>query len=354
MNKGMSIYLEFVRVFATLLVLFSHASEFAPEEFQLAIAPLKLGRDGVILFFVLSGYVITWCAVEKEKDWKTFAISRAARIYSVAIPGLLLGAAISYYISSQQDVPLDYTLQKPWIYYPLFLTFNSQSWVGFIFPAGNFPFWSLSFEVWYYAFFGALIYTKKIKTIVVLAILIIMGPYIILFLPLWGLGSLLYFFKNKIVPTKSIAFIIFSSTLVLFILSKINQLDSFFDNYNVLLLGPLSTYLPAQQFLGDYYLAIIATINFYAAFHLNLSFGNALSKIIKTFANFSFSIYMFHTPIFLFLANTLFRQSDSYITYTVAITIALITSFFLSTWTEKKKGTLTRGINYILRIGNRR
>ena len=66
MNKGMSIYLELIRVVATLLVLLSHASEFAPKTLQIILSELRLGRDGVILFFVLSGYVITWCAIEKE------------------------------------------------------------------------------------------------------------------------------------------------------------------------------------------------------------------------------------------------------------------------------------------------
>ncbi len=340
MNKGMSIYLELIRVIATLLVLLSHASELAPEALQVVLSELRLGRDGVILFFVLSGYVITWCAVEKEKEWRKFAISRAARIYSVAIPGLLLGIMVSFFISFKQAIPVDYTIQKAWIYYPLFLTFNSQSWLGFIFPAGNFPYWSLSFEVWYYIFFGTLLFAKKLKVVAIIAVLLLMGPYIILFLPLWGLGSVLYFAKDKFVPSRFIAAMLFCVTFVLFIAIKITHLDNIVDTYNVALLGSLNSYLPAKQFLGDYLLAIIATLNFFAAYHLNLPFNKVTTNIIKTVAGFSFSIYMFHTPLLLLLENTVFTGTRNYFAFYAAIMITLLICYVLSFFTEKKKAVV--------------
>lgn len=341
MNKGMSIYLELIRVIATLLVLLSHASELAPEALQVVLSELRLGRDGVILFFVLSGYVITWCAIEKEKEWKKFAISRAARIYSVAIPGLLLGIMVSLFISFQQATPVDYTIQKAWIYYPLFLTFNSQSWLGFIFPAGNFPYWSLSFEVWYYVFFGTLLFARKLKIVAIVTVLLLMGPYIILFLPLWGLGSVLYFAKDKFVPSRFIAAMLFCVTFVLFIAIKITHLDNIVDTYNVALLGSLNSYLPAKQFLGDYLLAIIATVNFYAAFHLNVPFNRVTTNVIKTVAGFSFSIYMFHTPLLLLLENTVFVETHNYFAFYAAMLITLSVCYALSLFTEKKKNVVS-------------
>lgn len=338
MNKGMSIYLEFVRVFATLLVLFSHAGHFAPSTLQNILANLQLGRDGVILFFVLSGYVITWCAIEKEKNWRTFAINRVSRIYSVAIPGLILGAAVSVFLTSQNAHSPDYyTTQKPWIYYPLFLTFYSQSWFGFIFPAGNFPYWSLSFEVWYYIFIGTFIFVNKLKVFLIAIVLLLMGPYIILFLPLWGLGALLFVNKDKFALSRISAVSLFIITIVTLICIKFYNVDTQIDSFNTNVLGSISRYLPAKQFLGDYLLAIIATVNFYAAYQLNLSIGELTKKAVKTFAGFSFSIYMFHTPIFLILEATFLKEKSSYSQYISAIVIALCISYFFSFWTEKKK-----------------
>lgn len=350
MNKGMSIYLELIRVIATLLVLLSHASELAPEALQVVLSELRLGRDGVILFFVLSGYVITWCAIEKEKEWKKFVISRAARIYSVAIPGLLLGVMVSLFISFQQATPVDYTIQKAWIYYPLFLTFNSQSWLGFLFPAGNFPYWSLSFEVWYYVFFGTLLFARKLKIVAIITVLLLMGPYIILFLPLWGLGSVLYFAKDKFVPSRFIAAMLFCVTFVLFIAIKITHLDNIVDTYNVALLGSLNSYLPAKQFLGDYLLAISATLNFFAAYHLNVPFNRVTANVIKTVAGFSFSIYMFHTPLFLLLENTIFVNAHDYFAFCSAILITLSVCYALSLFTEKKKKVVSNLLYKALQI----
>lgn len=341
MNKGMSIYLELIRVIATLLVLLSHASEFAPKTLQVMFSELRLGRDGVILFFVLSGYVITWCAIEKEREWKKFAISRAARIYSVAIPGLLLGIMVSLFISFQQATPIDYTIKKAWIYYPLFLTFNSQSWLGFIFPAGNFPYWSLSFEVWYYVFIGTLFFAKKLKIVAIVTVLLLMGPYIIMFLPLWALGALLYLAKDRFVPSRLFAAMLFCITFVLFIAIKINHLDNTVDAYNVALLGSLNNYLPAKQFLGDYLLAIIATLNFFAAYHLNFPFNRITTNIVKTVAGFSFSIYMFHTPLFLLLENTMFIDAHNYFAFCSVILITLLACYTLSLFTEKKKAVVS-------------
>ena len=43
-----------------------------------------------MVFFVLSGYVIAYVTDQKEKDWASYAASRLSRVYSVAVPTLLL------------------------------------------------------------------------------------------------------------------------------------------------------------------------------------------------------------------------------------------------------------------------
>jgi peptidoglycan/LPS O-acetylase OafA/YrhL len=44
----------------------------------------------VDVFFVLSGFVIAFVTTERESDGRSFAIARLARVYSVALPALVV------------------------------------------------------------------------------------------------------------------------------------------------------------------------------------------------------------------------------------------------------------------------
>lgn len=92
MPKAFSLYLDFVRFSAALLVLFFHANRIHRPGFAFT----TFGHEAVIIFFVLSGYVIAFVAAEKESSLRTYGIARAARIYSVAIPAILLTAFVDY------------------------------------------------------------------------------------------------------------------------------------------------------------------------------------------------------------------------------------------------------------------
>lgn len=208
--------------------------------------------------------------------------------------------------------------------------------MGFIFPAGNFLYWSLSFEVWYYVFGGTLLFAKKLKIVAIVTVLLLMGPYIIMFLPLWALGALLYLAKDRFVPSRLFAAMLFCITFVLFIAIKINHLDNTVDVYNVALLSSLNNFLPAKQFLGDYLIVIMATLSFFAAYHLNTPLNGIATNIVKTVAGFSFSIYMFHTPLFLLLENTMFINAHNYFAFCSAILITISICYVLSSFTEKK------------------
>src|SRR6476661_139369 len=160
MTPSFSVYLEIIRITATLLVFVAHSSSFY-QPLAALNEEAKLGRDGVVIFFVLSGYVISWCASEKERSPLVFAINRASRIYSVAIPAILLGAMsslfIAYYTGSHE---IDYPFQKPWLYLPIYLSFIGNFWSLNEVPPQNFPYWSLNYEVWYYVIFGVFFYVR--------------------------------------------------------------------------------------------------------------------------------------------------------------------------------------------------
>ncbi|HEV7881850.1 acyltransferase family protein, partial [Bradyrhizobium sp.] len=75
-----SLYLDILRILAALTVLIDHAS---------AVFDIRWfggsGHHAVIVFFVLSGYMIAHAAHQPGVDLRTYAQHRAARILSVAL-----------------------------------------------------------------------------------------------------------------------------------------------------------------------------------------------------------------------------------------------------------------------------
>ena len=70
-----SIYLDLVRSLAAFFVVFDHASTL----FDLHSVP-RWGHQAVIVFFVLSGYVIGHVADTRETTLRAFLVARLARL----------------------------------------------------------------------------------------------------------------------------------------------------------------------------------------------------------------------------------------------------------------------------------
>ena len=91
MHRNLSIYLDLVRFLAALMVFVVHANY---ERFTGGLPLLwhfkDLGNDAVMVFFVLSGFVIAYVAAHKERTIEEYAASRFARLYSVVVPALIL------------------------------------------------------------------------------------------------------------------------------------------------------------------------------------------------------------------------------------------------------------------------
>lgn len=91
MNSTTSIYLDVIRFLAAALVFVVDANY---GRFTGGLPVLwrfeALGNDAVMVFFVLSGFVIACISDQKERTLKTYFIRRFARLYSVSVPALVL------------------------------------------------------------------------------------------------------------------------------------------------------------------------------------------------------------------------------------------------------------------------
>src|SRR6516164_6699219 len=101
MNKTTSLYLDFLRVIAAFGVMLVHANQVWFSN-GLFLRP-EYGHKLVMVFFVLSGYLIAFTVDKKNKGSERYLIDRVSRLYSVVIPALIvtfildsLGEKINY------------------------------------------------------------------------------------------------------------------------------------------------------------------------------------------------------------------------------------------------------------------
>ena len=92
MAGPVSLLLDFLRLAAAILVLYSHALVFW---YPASVGSMPLvAHAAVIVFFVLSGYVIAFVSSRREVSAEAYAVARLARIASVGVPALLLTALL--------------------------------------------------------------------------------------------------------------------------------------------------------------------------------------------------------------------------------------------------------------------
>src|SRR5258708_6499905 len=142
MRKSTSVFLDGLRLLAALVVFATHIVKIL---YQAAIwVP---GHAMVIVFFVLSGYVIAFSTLDKkELIAKKYIIARLSRLYSVVIPALLLTALLL--ICGRTINPANYNGVLQNYELPRYLAtgffFQSVWWQNLV-PPDNGPFWSLGY-----------------------------------------------------------------------------------------------------------------------------------------------------------------------------------------------------------------
>ncbi|SPJ29648.1 acyltransferase family protein [Falsiruegeria mediterranea] len=197
MTPGFSTYLNLLRFGAAMVVLLSH---FAYPRFSggdwMWVRELNLGSDAVVIFFVLSGFVIALTAERKDDTMGRFAFSRLSRLISVAVPALVLTLVLdrmgstadpaSYFAPYYAPLPLWEMLARG-------LSFSNE-WSGLSARLGsNGPFWSLSYEAAYYVLFAVCFYLNGLRRAALLVLFcLLFGLNVLLLMPAWLMGVWLY------------------------------------------------------------------------------------------------------------------------------------------------------------------
>jgi peptidoglycan/LPS O-acetylase OafA/YrhL len=138
--------LEALRGFAALYVVFFHILPQKMYLFGINVAiPFRFGPEAVIVFFVLSGFVIKYTYEKsKDKSFKYYFIRRFIRLYVPLLFIFLLGYLLKCYKEGMLASPEWLTL--------LGNLFMLQDVISATYM-GNGVLWSLSYEWWFYMLF---------------------------------------------------------------------------------------------------------------------------------------------------------------------------------------------------------
>ncbi|HTA58926.1 MAG TPA: acyltransferase [Candidatus Baltobacteraceae bacterium] len=273
------------------------------------------GHQAVIVFFVLSGFLISSTVIRSyvlgKWSWRDYAVNRATRLYVVLIPGLLLGffwdrlgswlfAAKGIYARPLTDlgppVPLQNLTPGNFLGNLFFLQTIFCDTFG-----SNAPLWSLANEFWYYVLFpvalaACLAWVRgSLRVAIPLACLAIfigalVGRGILIGFLIWlaGCGLVLLYTRVQLrsrLAALSLLCLATALSGVMFAVARVLQRD---------------------PVLSDLEVGFVFTLFLFAVLQVAVRRNpSPYSTVVHRFAGFSYSLYVLHFPFVLFFRTWL-------------------------------------------------
>jgi peptidoglycan/LPS O-acetylase OafA/YrhL len=325
LNQTSSGFIHFLRAILSQIVMIGHVLILnGLYSYESALGGLP--PYAVMVFFILSGFVISYSVNLKDKNYgfKNYLADRFARIFSVVIPTLLLtlilgliGIAISgespfsmnlwHFLSTLLMQQENLLFLKFQYYLPNEPQYNIIGFFG-----ENLPLWSLSLEWWNYVFFGFVFYFTASKYKTTQYMLFLMAC---LFVITYAL------FPGR--ASSGLSFIWFGGVLIHYIL------NNGFQTKKSGWLAFVFLVFTAVQYEINQQLSIVFCALFFSAsimYFQEREFANwkRFFGLFKWPGNYSFTLYSIHYPILLF---TLAIVKDPIINSIIVIVLSNLISF---------------------------
>ncbi|RYG01591.1 MAG: acyltransferase [Chitinophagaceae bacterium] len=335
--KNKLVKLEALRGFAAIYVVFTHTFKTLKLGSLNLSVLLRFGQEAVILFFLLSGFVIYYSfAKAKDKSFPLFLTKRFMRIYIPLIFAYILNYLFKWHqLGSLPEI-------NTWNFVGNLLMLQDMSALKtnvFTDPfLGNQPLWSLSYEWWFYMIFFAIITRFKPKASliaysigIIAALSYIAYPFFanrfVMYLVLWWAGAdmaRVYLeqrvinFQTLMMPLAAIA--ICTGILAL---NAIVNLDAISNELGQKSIG-ISPFLEVRHFAFTL-VVICAAITWKKLEWIGWDFTFAPFEHL---ANISFGVYILH---FFMISDATYLSfiDNAFIRYTLYFLICFATAFVI-------------------------
>ncbi len=304
MNRPFSLYLDLVRFTAACLVYVYHSNQ---RWLVTDVLPASnYGHSSVIVFFVLSGFVIAHVTHRKESHWIDYAASRFSRVFSVAVPAVALTLMLDG-IGRQLNPELyTYPFDQLAVRLGASLMLMNEWWFVSITSLSNVPYWSICYEFWYYVAFGLVTFLPGRTGLAAMALLaLFLGPKIVLLAPLWWAGVLLYRWPRLQRLSLPVAWAMVLASVAGIVAFSIYDVTGLVAKQFEAFLGKsrFTELTFSKFFASDYLLGLLVFLNFAGMRRVSESLAPlllAIERPVRFAAQYTFTLYLLHQPLFLF------------------------------------------------------
>jgi peptidoglycan/LPS O-acetylase OafA/YrhL len=308
-SPGKSDFLNFVRFAAAMLVVFGHADMYLgqfggnPEKWTSFGYLGAHSHSAVMVFFVLSGYVVAYATAKKVEagsyGFREYFLDRWSRIYSVLLFAIVFTLVIDFIGGSLSPKYRDPSL-IPQTDFALRLISNIFALNGIqghrIQLGSNPALWSIGYEFIFYLMYGLLFFKRQLfrqswlaNLIFTLALRVI-GWKMTVYFGVWLMGVWAY----RVSRASPIACFKISPWILLFTLIVANHIINF---SNVLGL--------TEIFQDILFAVVIAALLVADCPPPTLNWRTTINAYL---AEFSYSLYAFHMPLIFFLCSLFFTE----------------------------------------------
>jgi peptidoglycan/LPS O-acetylase OafA/YrhL len=282
----------------------------------------------------------------------------------VAIPAIVITCLLDI-LSHELNPPFYDQHWGPYRYIVLHLisnlVFMSQNWGTDISPLSNSPFWSLSYEAWFYLIFGLFIARRFLWAVLAS---VLAGPNIMYLMLLWLMGVLSFDLVDRARTRRHVFSLFVSSAFISILLLAIflqgsEQIASIFDGIQRAIFGTfnISPRRAREDLVVPGIIAAFVFTNFLTLAKL-LEVGSTVPRYLVRLArlagNFTFPLYLLHFPIFVLCGSIGFYDRRSWVQFILVLVgvccaiglITPLTSIFknvLKGWLAQMKTHLDGG-----------
>lgn len=319
-----------MRGLAAQMVLIGHTLDFYLTEKPAWMDTYQLQEFGVVIFFVLSGYLIAYSSDRQHQhghaSFYNYLKSRAVRIYATLIPALLLIAMLDALFSKTftQDF---FTDNSVFIWLVNLLHLQEYPYTQWRFYGTGYPLWSLAVEWWLYMGFGVLVFTDARRR---------WYGWLLLLL---ATGSLLY---NSVAGNAPGIVYAWLFGALGYWLSKPGQPS----NRNKIKLGLFTSIIllgwiiaaprafsHAYHPLAMFGIGVIVLAGLWLLRHSHATHNGMMNKLIHTAADSSFSLYLLHFSI-LAAGYVWYGAMADFWLILIALLVCNLTAVLFARWFE--------------------